>query len=75
MQSLEQEMALGACLSISETVRNSEKSTKVLFLILELQEQTHVGTSMYQMVNFKDAHAFTNCLISTYSHLKWEFLN
>ena len=35
----------------------------------------HVGTRMYQMSNFNNAHAFTNGLLSTYSHLKWEFLN
>ena len=35
----------------------------------------HVGTRMYQISNFNNAHAFTSGLLSTYSHLKWEFLN
>ena len=35
----------------------------------------HVGTRMYQMSDFNNAHAFTNGLLSTYSYLKWLFLN
>ena len=42
---------------------------------LELQEQMHMGTRMYQMSNFNNAHAFINVLLSTYSHLKWECLH
>ena len=72
---LEQEVTLGAISSISGTVRNSKTSTKSFIPYLELQEQMHVGTRMYQMSNFNNAHAFNNGLLSTYSHLKWEFLN
>ena len=75
MQSLEQEVTLGAISSISGTVRNSETSTESFIPYLELQEQMHVGIRMYQMSNFNNAHAFTNGLLSTYSHLKWEFLD
>ena len=39
MQSLEQEVALGAFLSISGTVKYSETSTKVAFLILNYQNE------------------------------------
>ena len=39
MQSLEQEVALGACPSISGTVSYSETSTKVLFLILNYKNR------------------------------------
>ena len=39
MQSLEQEVTLGAITSISEIVRNSETSTKSFIPYLELQEQ------------------------------------
>ena len=75
MESLEQEVTLGAISSISGTVRNSETNTKSFIPYLELQQQMHVGTGMYQMSNFNNVHAFTNGLLSTYSHLKWEFLN
>ena len=75
MQSLEQEVTLGSISSISGTVRNSETSTNSFIHCLELQEQMHVGTRMYQMPNFNNALAFTNGLLSTYSHLKWGFLN
>ena len=38
-------------------------------------ERTHARTRMYQMFNFKDAHAFTNDLLSTFSklmhHISW----
>ena len=72
MQSLEQEVTFGAISSISGTVRNSETSTKSFISHLELQQQMHVGTRMYQMSNFNNAHAFINGLLSTYSHLKWQ---
>ena len=75
MQSLEQEVTLGAISSISRPVRNCETSTKSFIPYLESQEQMHAGTRMYQMSNFNNVHAFTNGLLSTYSHLKWEFLN
>ena len=75
MQTLEQEVTLGAISSISGTVRNSETSTKSFIPYLELQVQVNVGTRMYQMLNFNNAYAFNNDLLSTYSHLKWEFLN
>ena len=76
MQSLKQEVTLRAITSISGIVRNSETSTKSFIPYLELQEtDMHVGTRMYQMSNFNNAHAFTNGLLSTNSHLKWEFLN
>ena len=76
MQSLEQEVTLGAITSILEIVRNSETSTKSFIPYLELQEQICMWEQeMYQMSNFNDAHAFTSGLLSTYSHLKWEFLN
>ena len=39
MQSLEQEVTLGAITSISGKVRNSETSTKIFIPCLELQEQ------------------------------------
>ena len=39
IQSLEQEVALGACLSVSGTVRNSKTSTKVLSLILNCKNR------------------------------------
>ena len=63
IQSPEQEVALGACSSISGTVRNTETSTNVLSLILNYKSRKNVGTRMYQMVNFKcmvNFNAITN---------------
>ena len=45
MQSLEQEVTLGAITSISGIVRNSETSTKSFTPYLELQEQIKAVTS------------------------------
>ena len=45
------------------------------FYSLFIPELLHVGTRLHQMPDVSDAHAFTNSLLSTYFHLKWEFLN
>ena len=76
MQSLEQEVTLGAITSnFGDSEEQWNKYQKFYSLSWISRTDMHVGTRMYKMSNFNNAHAFTNGLLSTYSHLKWEFLN